>query len=59
VTQRRLCFLCGADVAKALPMKEAVAAMKGAFRQLPAGQAVGAYRPTVHEVPGEGRGRSS
>ena len=43
MTQRRLRFLCGADVAKALPLKEAV----------------GAYRPTVHEVPGEGRGRSS
>ncbi len=47
MTQRRLCFLCGADVAKALPMKEAVAAMKDAFRQLSAGQAVAPPRTRI------------
>ena len=38
--ERRLRFLSGRDVAKALPMREAVGAMKEAFRQLSAGEAV-------------------
>jgi ornithine cyclodeaminase/alanine dehydrogenase-like protein (mu-crystallin family) len=40
MTQRTLRFLSARDVAKALPMREAVEAMKEAFRQLSAGEAV-------------------
>jgi len=38
--ERRLRFLSGRDVAKALPMRDAVEAMKEAFRQISAGEAV-------------------
>jgi ornithine cyclodeaminase/alanine dehydrogenase-like protein (mu-crystallin family) len=38
--ERRLRFLSGRDVAKALPMRVAVEAMKEAFRQMSAGEAV-------------------
>jgi len=40
MTQRTLRFLSARDVAQALPMREAVEAMKDAFRQLSAGEAV-------------------
>jgi ornithine cyclodeaminase/alanine dehydrogenase-like protein (mu-crystallin family) len=38
--ERRLRFLSGQDVARALPMRDAVEAMKEAFRQISAGEAV-------------------
>lgn len=40
MTQRTLRFLSARDVAQSLPMREAVEAMKEAFRQLSAGEAV-------------------
>jgi ornithine cyclodeaminase/alanine dehydrogenase-like protein (mu-crystallin family) len=40
MTERKLRFLSGRDVAQALPMREAIEAMREAFRQLAAGQVV-------------------
>ncbi|MCX5683146.1 MAG: ornithine cyclodeaminase, partial [Planctomycetota bacterium] len=40
MTERKLRFLSAADVVRALPMKDAVEAMRDAFRQLSAGRAV-------------------
>jgi len=53
--QRRLRFLSGRDVAKALPMPEAVEAMKEAFRRLSAGEAVVPPRThiAVESPPGD------
>jgi len=53
--ERRLRFLCGRDVARALPMREAVETMKEAFRQMSAGEAVVPPRTyiTVESPPGD------
>jgi hypothetical protein len=55
MVERRLRFLPGRDVAKALPMREAVEAMKEAFRQLSAGEAVAPPRThiAVKSPPGD------
>jgi ornithine cyclodeaminase/alanine dehydrogenase-like protein (mu-crystallin family) len=54
MTQRRLRFLSARDVARALPMKEAVEAMKEAFGQLSAGLAV--VPPRTHIEARDRRG---
>jgi len=55
MTERKLRFLSAADVVRALPMKDAVAAMRDAFRQLSASQAVMPPRTHIEtaEPPGE------
>jgi ornithine cyclodeaminase/alanine dehydrogenase-like protein (mu-crystallin family) len=53
--ERRLRFLSARDVARALPMRDAVEAMKEAFRQISAGEAVAPPRThiAVESPPGD------
>ena len=52
--ERRLLFLSARDVVRALPMSEAVEAMKDAFRQLSLGQAI--VPPRTHVEAADPRG---
>lgn len=54
MTERNLRFLSAADVARALPMKDAVEAMRDAFRQLSTGRAV--VPPRTHIETTDPRG---
>ena len=54
MTQRNLRFLSAADVARALPMKDVVEAMRDAFRQLSTGRAV--VPPRTHIETTDPRG---
>jgi len=54
MTRRTLRFLSARDVAQALPMREAVAAMKEAFRQISAGEAVVPARTHIETAPPRG-----
>ncbi len=54
MTERRLRFLAARDVVQALPMKEAIEAMKQAFRQLSAGQAVVPLRSHLETADPQG-----
>ncbi|HUT59427.1 MAG TPA: ornithine cyclodeaminase family protein [Phycisphaerae bacterium] len=55
MTERQLRFLSAADVVRALPMTDAVEAMRDAFRQLSAGQAVAPPRTQIEtaDPPGD------
>jgi len=55
MTERKLRFLSAADVVRTLPMKDAVEAMRDAFRQLSTGQAVMPPRTQIEaaEPPGD------
>jgi alanine dehydrogenase len=55
MTERKLRFLSAADVVRALPMKDAVEAMRDAFRQLSTGKAVMPPRMQIEtaEPPGD------
>ncbi|MCX5654803.1 MAG: hypothetical protein NTY65_09175 [Planctomycetota bacterium] len=55
MTERKLRFLSAADVVRALPMKDAVEAMREAFRQLSTGQAVMPPRTQIEtsDPPGD------
>jgi ornithine cyclodeaminase len=54
MTERKLRFLSAADVVRALPMKDAVEAMRDAFRQLSAGRAVMPLRTQIETVDPSG-----
>ena len=55
MTERKLRFLSAADVVRALPMKDAVEAMRDAFRQLSTGKAVMPPRTQIEtsDPPGD------
>lgn len=55
MTERKLRFLSAADVVRALPMKDAMEAMRDAFRQLSAGRAVAPPRTQIEtaDPPGD------
>jgi len=54
MTRRTLRFLSARDVVQALPMREAVAAMKEAFRQISAGEAVVPARTHIETAQPQG-----